>query len=104
MKTITETFVAAVAARATANMHGSWGTEDSVSVIEQLVDAAYLGDKPEGFDAVRALVADLVNPSAFRQKLEKLAKDNPAHIMPSGHKRGTPSLALGFLTAAKVGA
>lgn len=88
-------FVAEVTKRSEANMHGSWGTDDSIAVIEQLADEAY--SSGEGFDAIRSFVADLVNPSAFRQKLEKLPTTNPAHIVPSGRKRGTPSAALGLL-------
>lgn len=52
------------------NMASGWGGEDSLTVIESLCDAAYLGDEPEGFDAIKENVGALVNPSAFRQKLE----------------------------------
>lgn len=75
---ISEAFKTAVLARlklrggdGTPNAKANgWGGEDSVAVIEAIVDAAYLGDSPEGFDAVKANVAALVNPSQFRQRLE----------------------------------
>lgn len=88
---ITETYQNAVIAAVKKTNHSAWGADESVEVIEKIVDAAYLGDEPEGFDAVRGLVKELVNASAFRQKLEKLPSTHPCHIKPSGNKRGASS-------------
>lgn len=52
------------------NLAAGWGGKDSVAVIQEIADAAYLGDSPEGFDGIAAYVLALVNPSAFRQSLE----------------------------------
>lgn len=47
---------------------GGWGGKNSTAVIEAICDEAY--GTGEGFDAIRLYVSQLVNPSAFRQKLE----------------------------------
>lgn len=47
---------------------GGWGGKNSTAVIEAITDEAY--GSGEGFDAIRLYVGQLVNPSAFRQKLE----------------------------------
>ena len=83
---IAQTFSNKVVAEVAKGNHGQWGVDNSVAVIEELADEAY--SSGEGFDVIRGLVKDLANPSAFRQKLEKLPVTNPAHIVPSGNKRG----------------
>lgn len=47
---------------------GGWGGKNSTAVIEAICDEAY--SEGEGFDGIRLYVGQLVNPSAFRQKLE----------------------------------
>lgn len=47
---------------------GGWGGKNSTAVIEAICDEAYGAE--EGFDTIRLYVSQLVNPSAFRQKLE----------------------------------
>lgn len=51
---------------------GGWGGGNSTAVIGALVETM-VGEEEialEGFDAIRLYVGQLVNPSAFRQKLE----------------------------------
>lgn len=83
---IKKVYLDAVAEQAAKTGHLSWGGDESTAVIEKVADAAYSID--EGFDAIRGMVAVLVNPSAFKQRLEKLDASNPRHIVPSGKKRG----------------
>lgn len=51
-----------------------WGEAESLSVIEALVEEYVSNEdaQTEGFDAIRANVSRVVNPSAFAQFLEKL--------------------------------
>jgi hypothetical protein len=94
-------FATEVVKRVRMNNHTSWAGADSLHVIEALCDHAYL-DTQEGFSIkLRSLVGDLMNASAFRQKLEKLPTSNPAHVVPTGNKRGTPSGALATLAGLK---
>lgn len=87
-----------VTARVKANGGSSWGGADSVAVIEAITDAAYLDGEAPGFDAIRELVSELVNPSAFRQKLEKLPPTHAAYVRPGEKgKRGGTSAALTML-------
>jgi len=64
-----------------------WGGEDSVAVIEAVADAAYGAE--EGFDVIRGLVSTVVNPSQFRQGLEKKGR-----VIASERKRGTVAITL----------
>jgi len=72
-----------------AGNHAKWGEAESVGVISDMTDAMVSDDDAlnEGFDAIRAFVAKVVNPSAFAQTLDKLPKDHPAHL--NRPKRGT---------------
>lgn len=100
---IMKVYVGAVAARVKMNGGTSWGGADSTAVIEALADAAYSTD--EGFDPIRGLVGELVNPSAFRQKLEKLDVGNPCYVRPGEKgKRGGVSEALNALKSAGISA
>lgn len=73
-------YKAKVAERVAANSHSSWGGKDSLAVVEVLCDTAYGVD--EGFDFIREKVGLLINPSAFRQTLEKLAPAHPCYVKP----------------------
>lgn len=66
-----------------------WGEAESLAVIEALCDVLLTNEDAgaDGFDAIRANVGQVVNPSAFAQTLEKLPKDHPASI--TRPKRGT---------------
>jgi hypothetical protein len=71
---VSETFKATVRAEVAKGNHARWGEKESVNVIEALFG---LGEsdadvQAEGFDAIRDKVAEVVNPSAFAQKLETL--------------------------------
>lgn len=79
--TIKEAYRNAVEKQVKANSASGWGERDSVAVIEAIVDAAYLDDEAGGFDGVREYVRNLVNPSAFAQKLEKLDEKHPCRIV-----------------------
>ena len=64
--------------------HG-WGVEDSVAIIESLIAE----DAPDGYapsEDLMKLVAIVVNPSAFRQQLEKAGD-----LVESGKKRAKGS-------------
>lgn len=73
-------FLKAVQVNVEKGNHARWGNDESVSVIEKLVEAVNSDDSQPGFDAIRDYVATVVNPSAFAQKLEELSdgsgKDN----------------------------
>lgn len=58
----------------TARNRARWGNAESVEVIEKLVELLQSDEEIglEGFDAIRARVAQMVNPSAFAQNLEEL--------------------------------
>lgn len=66
-----------------------WGEAESLAVIEALVEVmmSNADAQADGFDAIRVNVAQVVNPSAFAQTLERLPKDHPASI--TRPKRGT---------------
>lgn len=67
--------------------HKSWGAEDAMKVIERLFEVA--DGSGEGFDLIRDQVNEQVNPSQFRQKLQKLPADHPAYIVPSNGTQDT---------------
>lgn len=69
---IDQIFRTTVAAQVEAGNHARWGNDESVAVIRALADVAF-GDLNEGFDAIEARVAQVVNPSAFAQSLETLS-------------------------------
>lgn len=111
MKINTEVVTAyqnAVLAQCKSTGNTTWGAKQSTATIEAIADACYLGEKPDGFDAevgekpdgtplrARDWVKELVNASAFLQKLNKLKNTNPCYIPPSGNKRGVSS-AMGAL-------
>jgi hypothetical protein len=79
---VKEAFKAAVRSAVAKGNHARWGEAESTAVIEALFDLALSDDEvgSEGFDAIRANVARVVNPSAFAQYLDKLPKDHPASI------------------------
>lgn len=66
-----------------------WGEAESLAVVEAMVEAMLASDDAmaKGFDAIRANVGKVVNPSAFAQALEKLPEGNPRRIVRP--KRGT---------------
>ena len=80
--TVKEVFQRAVKKRINGNKDHGWGVEDSLSVIIELVaDNAGVEPKdleadPEFIEAIRSVI----NPSAFRQKLES------ANILNKGSK------------------
>lgn len=82
-------YVAKVTERVVLGNHASWGEEDSLAVIEELVGVMTSDDELtlEGFMCIRENVKNVVNPSAFAQVLEKLPLDHPRHIRRP--KRGT---------------
>lgn len=71
---IKEAFKAVVRERVALGNHARWGESDSLAVVEKLVEVLQGDDELalEGFDAIRANVGQVVNPSAFAQVLEKL--------------------------------
>ena len=92
MKTIKEVYGDAVKQQVAAcnNAGIGWGRDQSVRVVEALCDAAYLdGEAPAGFDAIRVLVGQLVNPSAFYQQLQKLAPTHPCSMPAKGKVAAT---------------
>lgn len=80
---LAEAFKVSVRKFVAQNNHSKWGESESVGVISDMVDAMTSDDDAmnEGFDAIRAFVAKVVNPSAFAQSLEKLPSEHPAHIV-----------------------
>lgn len=63
-----ETFQKSVVKQINGNRNHGWGQKDSEAVIA----AIWESETGEKIDAnVMALIADVINPSAFRQKLEK---------------------------------
>lgn len=81
-ESIKQVYTTAVRAAVAKGNHARWGEAESLSVIEALFDAAVSDDDAlaEGFDAIRANVAKVINPSAFAQVLDKLPKDHPSSI------------------------
>ena len=80
---LAETFKVSVRKFVAQGNHAKWGEAESVGVISDMTDAL-MSDKDasaEGFDAIRAFVAKVVNPSAFAQTLDKLPKEHPAHLV-----------------------
>ena len=71
---VSETFKSAVRAEVAKGNHARWGERESVNVIEALfgLSESDADVQAEGFDAIRDKVAEVVNPSAFAQKLETL--------------------------------
>lgn len=94
-KQVQSVFGAKVAERVKLGGNVSWGGDDSVATIEALADAAYSLD--EGFDLIRGYVSELVNPSAFAQKLEKLPEGSACHITRPKRERGKGSDAMAGL-------
>jgi len=80
---LAEAFKVSVRKFVAQNNHSKWGEAESVGVISDMVDALMSDDdaSAEGFDAIRAFCAKVVNPSAFAQSLEKLPDSHPAHIV-----------------------
>jgi hypothetical protein len=98
-KEIAEAYKNEVTAQVRKTAGTSWGGEESTAVIEKITDAAYLGESPEGFDAIRDLVKALVNPSAFRQQLGKLPPTSPMYVKPAEKgSRGGVNQALSLLS------
>lgn len=86
---IKEAFKAKVREQVALGNHVKWGESDSLAVIAELVSVLQSDEELalEGFDAIRANVSQVVNPSAFAQVLEKLGTEHPSHIRRP--KRGT---------------
>jgi len=108
MQTLKQVYSNAVAARLSAQSNRGWGGKDSLAVIEALTDWAY-GESNEGFDPVRESIGELVNPSAFRQKLEGNYDDKAKapktgvgsfYIIPGEKKGKSGSTALSLLAGA----
>ena len=84
--TINEAFKASVRAQVAKHNHSKWGGDDSTEVICEVVKAAAMESGLDKLEAttlagnIRTLVLEVVNPSAFAQKLEKLPKDHPSYV------------------------
>lgn len=79
MATPKETFRDAVKARINGNKAHGWGADDSMHVISEL----FKNETGEPLDeAVAQFIRQVVNPSAFRQKLEdaKVLEAKPTKI------------------------
>lgn len=89
LQEIKDTFKTVVRQQVAKGGKVRWGEAESLAVIEALVEVMVTNEDAtaEGFDAIRANVGQVVNPSAFAQTLEKLPKDHPASI--TRPKRGT---------------
>ncbi len=74
MKKVIEAFKAEVRKQVAKGGHSRWGNDESVAVIAELVSVMNSDEElsAEGFDAIRDKVAEVVNPSAFAQRLESL--------------------------------
>lgn len=72
MANLKETFQAAVAARIKGNKEHGWGNEDSLAVILALIadNAGCEIKELEDDKAFSGAIRSVINPSAFRQKLE----------------------------------
>lgn len=86
---IKETFKVTVRAQVGKGGHVRWGEAESLAVVEALCDVLLNNEdaQADGFDAIRENVRQVVNPSAFAQKLEDLPIEHPSHIRRP--KRGT---------------
>lgn len=73
-----------------------WGEAESVAVIAGMVDwlVATPDATAEGSDAIAGVLREVVNPSSFAQKLEKLPEGNPRRIVRAA--RGVRSAAGGL--------
>ena len=80
-----ETFQAHVKA---AKSRGTWGQQDSVDFIMAMIENE-VGEKPD--EQFAGFIAEVVNPSAFRQKLEK-AKILPQAVKGERRASGMASL------------
>lgn len=81
-----EAFKATVEARINGDKNHGWGVEDSLAVIVKLVENE-VGEAPD--EAWQALARSVINPSAFRQRLEakKLLNEQP-----KGTRKGTANV------------
>lgn len=89
--TVKAAFTAAVRSAVAKGNHQGWGQDDSVAVIAAVATEAFSsgGD----FADCERYVAQVVNPSAFAQVLEKLETSHPAHIRRPGKGQRKSSVA-----------
>lgn len=86
---IKETFKMSVRTQVAKGGGVRWGEAESLAVVEDLVTVLLSNEdaQAEGFDAIRHQVGQVINPSAFAQRLEKLEVGHPSRIVRP--KRGT---------------
>lgn len=60
-----------------------WGESESLAVVLGMVDWAFANEEvvAEGSDALAGVFREVINPSSFAQKLEKLPEGNPRRIV-----------------------
>ena len=90
---IEKEFADAVKAAIGDNREHGWGVEDSAEVIETLIAA----EMPEGIvpsDELMKHVRKVINPSAFRQQLEKAKRPDGKTVLAPGSKRERVRTAL----------
>jgi hypothetical protein len=100
-KTAVEAVMETVAVRVGMNRQHGWGQDDSVAAILAVFECE-TGDKPD--EEVAKAVAMVVNPSAFRQVLEKEKRADGETILAKSEKSAKEKAELGkrfaeFLTA-----
>lgn len=76
-----ETFAKAIKDRINGNKNHGWGSDDSTEVIMAMI-ASEVGEKPD--DEFASFVKAVVNPSQFRQALEKKGTLNKSENRRSG--------------------
>ena len=70
---VIETFEASVETQINSDKQHGWGAKDSLNVVRDILAefaSEYTAAQPEIIEAVDTAISKVINPSAFRQKLE----------------------------------
>lgn len=86
MATLKEMFQEAVKAAIGEDRNHGWGVDDSCEVIETLI-AEEMGEGKVPSEELMRFIKMVVNPSAFRQKLEETKRPDGLSVLAKSEKK-----------------